>query len=214
MSPPTRASRFDGDQGSVVAEFALVLPLLAGLLLGIFEFGMLFRQQIDLADAVQAAARVGSHAGKSRSADQLALSSLALSLPNLRNSAVTRVLIFKSTSTDGTISSTCKSTATSGGGAGVSSVTLGYCNVYSWAQVQGAPAGTGFTSTAGTCSATALDRFWCPTTRADSIIAPGGPDQLGIQVELTYTYITKVLGGGTTRSLTERATFRIEALDR
>lgn len=40
-----------------MAEFALVLPLLALLLLGVVQFGIVFNNYIDLTDAVRAGAR-------------------------------------------------------------------------------------------------------------------------------------------------------------
>jgi hypothetical protein len=210
-SPRLRdAHRCQGDEGSVVAEFALCLPLIMVVLVGIFEFGFMFRQQIEFSNSVQAAARVGSHAGKARNADQLALASLAMTLTGLPNTTVNKVWIYKSTNTDGTLPSTCNVNPASGG-AGVNSV----CNVYSWSQVQGAAAGTGFDlPTASTCGTSTFDRYWCPLNRADSIIAAGGPDQFGIQVEVTYRNMTNMIGSIGTRTMKERATFRVEALDR
>jgi Flp pilus assembly protein TadG len=44
-------------QGQSVAEFALVLPLLMIILLGILQFGVLFRDYLAVTDAVRAGAR-------------------------------------------------------------------------------------------------------------------------------------------------------------
>jgi len=45
------------EDGQAAAEFALVLPLLAALLLGIAQFGIVFNNYITLTDATRAGAR-------------------------------------------------------------------------------------------------------------------------------------------------------------
>jgi Flp pilus assembly protein TadG len=49
--------RFHDSKGQALVEFALVLPLLAGLLFGILQFGLIFNNYVDLTDAVRAGAR-------------------------------------------------------------------------------------------------------------------------------------------------------------
>ena len=55
---PLRKSLRD-QRGQTVTEFALVLPLLMLVLLGIMQFGVLFRDYLAVVDAVRAGARVG-----------------------------------------------------------------------------------------------------------------------------------------------------------
>jgi Flp pilus assembly protein TadG len=45
------------ESGQTVAEFALVLPLLMIILLAIIQFGILFKNYLDLTDAVRAGSR-------------------------------------------------------------------------------------------------------------------------------------------------------------
>ena len=45
------------ERGQSVAEFALVLPLMMLILLGIVQFGMVFKQYITLTDAVREGSR-------------------------------------------------------------------------------------------------------------------------------------------------------------
>jgi Flp pilus assembly protein TadG len=45
------------ESGQTVAEFALVLPLLMVILLAIIQFGILFKNYLDLTDAVRAGSR-------------------------------------------------------------------------------------------------------------------------------------------------------------
>ena len=53
---PRRISVRD-EQGQSVAEFALVLPILMMILLGILQFGVIFRDYLAVTDAVRAGAR-------------------------------------------------------------------------------------------------------------------------------------------------------------
>lgn len=52
--------RLDNRKGQTLVEFALVLPILLLLLLGIFEFGRIFNATLVLEHAVRDAARVGA----------------------------------------------------------------------------------------------------------------------------------------------------------
>jgi len=49
--------RLRNSDGQSVVEFALVLPVLALILFGIIQFGIVFNNYIDLTDAVRAGAR-------------------------------------------------------------------------------------------------------------------------------------------------------------
>jgi Flp pilus assembly protein TadG len=48
------------EQGQTLTEFALVLPILALLLFGVIQFGIVFHQYVTLTDAVRAGARQGA----------------------------------------------------------------------------------------------------------------------------------------------------------
>lgn len=53
----TRKTTARAERGQTLVEFALVLPLLALLLFGVIQFGIVFNNYIDLTDAVRAGAR-------------------------------------------------------------------------------------------------------------------------------------------------------------
>jgi Flp pilus assembly protein TadG len=55
-----RMRRTRNEQGQAVVELALVLPLLLMIVLGIVQFGSLFRDYIALTDATRVGARQGS----------------------------------------------------------------------------------------------------------------------------------------------------------
>lgn len=55
-----RRIRCRGERGQSLTEFALVLPLVALLLFGVIQFGIVFHQYVTLTDAVRAGARQGA----------------------------------------------------------------------------------------------------------------------------------------------------------
>jgi Flp pilus assembly protein TadG len=57
MKTKTPRIRLRNADGQSVVEFALVLPVLALVLFGIIQFGIVFNNYIDLTDAVRAGAR-------------------------------------------------------------------------------------------------------------------------------------------------------------
>ncbi len=52
-----------------LVEAAIVIPLLLSLVLGLAEFGLMFRQYLTTSNASRAGARVGSSAGTGATAD-------------------------------------------------------------------------------------------------------------------------------------------------
>ncbi len=48
------------EQGQTLTEFAMVLPLLALLLFGVIQFGIVFHQYVTLTDSVRAGGRQGA----------------------------------------------------------------------------------------------------------------------------------------------------------
>jgi Flp pilus assembly protein TadG len=55
-----RHFRFRDENGQAAAEMALVLPILAAVLLGIAQFGIVFNEYLTLTDATRAGARKAS----------------------------------------------------------------------------------------------------------------------------------------------------------
>src|SRR5688572_18458242 len=66
-----RASRsgWRGQGGAVLVEAALVLPVILTLMLGIMEFGLIFKDTLTIANGTRAGARIGSSDGQSTLAD-------------------------------------------------------------------------------------------------------------------------------------------------
>jgi Flp pilus assembly protein TadG len=53
----TKVHRIRNEQGQTMTEFALVLPVLALVLFGVVQFGILFNNYVTLTDGVRAGAR-------------------------------------------------------------------------------------------------------------------------------------------------------------
>jgi Flp pilus assembly protein TadG len=55
-----RRSRLAGEGGQALVEFALVLPLLLAVVTGVIQFGIVFRDYLNLTDAVRSGGRVAA----------------------------------------------------------------------------------------------------------------------------------------------------------
>lgn len=191
-----------GDDGAVIPEFALMLPFLALVFLGIFEFGMAWRQHEDIDGATRGAARTASNRGENRDADFSALTTLVASLSNLQNTTVDKVVIYKTTNVNGNpVNASCLTNSPSASGTGIS----GACNIYGAAQLATLTNGT---FDGSSCGSDDWDRWWCPVNRESSQGAGSGPDFLGIQVTLTYDSFTGLIPDVVT--FTDRAVYRLE----
>jgi Flp pilus assembly protein TadG len=200
------ARRCAGDSGSLVAEFALALPILIFGLLAIFEFGMGFRERINISAAVRSAARQDSNLGDTRPADYEALVGFQAVMSRAKHITINRVVIYKATGTNGEPSDpNCLTNAAVATGTGINT----HCNIYSDNQIQslGANYLTNFGSNDTSCAATAWDRFWCPVTMRNADQGDP-PDYLGVYVNLSYASYTRLIP--TTITMTDRAVMRIE----
>jgi Flp pilus assembly protein TadG len=78
------------DRGSVAVEFALVLPILATLLIGVIEFGNAYGAQLTVTNAAREAARTMAVQNSVSAAQNAALSAAqALATPAMTASEVT-----------------------------------------------------------------------------------------------------------------------------
>jgi Flp pilus assembly protein TadG len=204
-------------RGSVLAETAIISPLLVLLLLGIFEFGMAWRESLNNSSAARAAARTSTNLGNQRSADWGALTSFNATMARKKNITVNRVVIYATTAPDGSPSNaacltTIPAAGTPSGGFGIT----GACNIYNAAQLAalGSNYLTNFNyvSLVGSpavetgCTAASWDHWWCPTNRKANQGDP--PDYVGVYVNFTYKSWTGLLP--TTITMTERVVMRIE----
>jgi Flp pilus assembly protein TadG len=180
--------RKDGDRGAAIVEFALMLPVLTALVLGIFEYGMAWHDTAAVERAVQNAGRVGASQGDSRHADYEALRAVESSLQSAERLEVVKVVIFRSTDANGVVPTACRDYNVSGLTVGSFGINSGgvQCNVYTNTQVQSSGQ-SGFPL--ATCTG-AWDQQWCPLNRDNT--RPSS-DFLGVYLEVRYESMTGLL---------------------
>jgi len=212
--PASPRSRCTGDDGSVVAEMALVAPLLVMLMLGVFEFGTAWRNKTILTSSLRSAARIESQGTLNASIDQIALGALYAGNSKLTRMTLVKVIIYESSTATGSPAANCLAIAATGTGTkGVKNAGgTDSCNVYSPTQVATAASNGG---TFGSCSSTASwDNNWCSGAAAvtgtrNNSFTSGGPDYVGIYAEYTYDTVTGLLPANNL-TISDKAVYRIE----
>lgn len=191
------ARLLDAERGAGLVELALVASLLCLLIAGAFDYGFAWRSGLAANEAARTGARVGSGQSLSRGADYYALSGLRASLVSSgEDSRLVKVVIFKSTSANGKVPTSC-----------TNDVPSGTCNVLNRTQLINMevssfdltissnpavdPTGTGCLK-----PGEALLANWCPNARSNS--QETGSDYYGVYVELRYRNQFPLLGPGTT----------------
>ena len=203
---PEVVGRFESDRGSLIPEFALCAPILIFGLLAIFEFGMGYREKINLTGAVRSAGRQDSNLGDTRPADYEAMVGFQSVMARAKHMQINRVVVYRATGSDGAPNNaSCLTTAAPSGTtpSGIS----GECNIYSNGQIQalGSPYTVHFGPDDTHCT-NAWDAYWCPINRNADQGDP--PDYLGVYANVSYTSYTRLLP--TTITMTDRAVMRLE----
>lgn len=91
----TGRRRARGDEGATLIEFAIILPLLLLVLIGIAEIGLYFRSYLSASYASREGARVGAFVGDVADADCLILESVGAILSGTDLARIDRIEIFK-----------------------------------------------------------------------------------------------------------------------
>ncbi|MEM9200794.1 MAG: TadE/TadG family type IV pilus assembly protein [Actinomycetota bacterium] len=193
--PPQRHGN-DRDRGLALVEMALVAPLLALLMAGIVEYGMLWRDNLTVTSSTRAAARVVSNLGDNNLADYEALLSLDAGLGAIDGYTVEYVMVYDASAGDGAPSATCFD------GNGDPRVNSGgNCNVYTGAQVDSMaalvcePSCASFPSLADAADcAGGLTFDFCPQAERPTD-QHGGLSSIGVWVRLTRDYFTGMFPG-------------------
>ncbi len=195
-----RSRRARGENGAVLVEVVLILPLLMLISLAVFDLGLGWKASMTVTNAARAGARVASNLGVAATADKSALASIAASLGTVPVSEIDVIVIYRATTADGDVPADCLTGSTRATGGSSAS----QCNVYTGAEAIAASTSTTFTGNCGS----SRDRFWCPSTRGNSQAASTGPDYLGVYVRINHTTKTKAFGS--TMVVKDRAVMRIE----
>jgi len=199
VSRPSRSPRLRGDDGAVLVEFALVMPILLLIGFGLVEFALAWRADNRLDSSTATAGRVAAAAGKSTYADRDTLVALVASMPSDLLANLDRVVIYKSTNANGSVPN---ASCIPGVGVSTSVGVSGVCNSYSGAFVRSVTSST----TTGFGGGTANDGYWAPSTRKDTILGP--PDYVGVYVRTTYADRTGTYWNDI--RLTDTSVFRIQ----
>jgi Flp pilus assembly protein TadG len=193
-----RRRRARGERGAALVEFALLSPVLILVVAGVLEFGMAWRDSMTVSNALRSGARVGSNAGRERSADYDVLKSIEAAMKEIPDTArVQRIVIYKANTSNSVPTASCMAGTPS-------SSPSAPCNVYTGADLT-RPA-SDFAGTTS-CGASAPDRFWCPVTRQNQQAL--GADYLGVWMQVRYNYVTHVFPG-TGLTIRDRAIMRLE----
>jgi hypothetical protein len=195
-----------GERGAALVEFALVLPVLMGLAIGVAEAGMAWRASVIVATAARAGARTGATAGSAVTADHDILASVGTSLSASTSLRVNQVVIYRSDDADGQVPPACLTPAVIAAGGDSAS----HCNVYGRAEVEAVtanPNGTAAGYSNPACLGQ-LDHFWCPSTRNTTQLDASPTDFIGVYVEAAYNGGSRVFIKRL--SLDDQATMGIE----
>jgi Flp pilus assembly protein TadG len=180
-----------------MVELAICATLLIVIAFGIVEFGNAWNRKLEVETSSRAGARVGSSLGNDRSADKGLLQATVSVLNDFGLDNVNYVVVYKSTTVDGTRQGTCANSPPV--------AASGLCNVYTGTQLKNL--GTlDFTTACTGNTGSAVDKNWCPTGRQN--VQSSGADYLGVYVQANYVTAT-----GLFKSpfyLSSRAVMRLE----
>lgn len=175
-----------------LVEAAIATPLFLLVLIGVFEFGLAFRDYLTLSSATRAAARSASVSGSTAYADYQILQAIKSNSAAMNDSAtITSIAVYKATGPSSTLANT--------GNSGCLVASSSTCNRYTAADLNRVKTDFG-------CGGSSPDRFWCPTMRKDRLSGP--PDFVGVSIKVTHQNATGMLGN--TRSFSDEVVMRIE----
>ena len=186
-----------GQRGAVIAEAAIVLPVVLTLILGVMEFGFIWKDDLTIANGTRSAVRIGAADGKAQYADYDILQQIKSATTALPANVIQQVVVWEANSQT-SVPSNCvaPAIATNGG-------VTGLCNTYTGTDV------TTLTQASFTNSCTTgPDHFWCPSSRLNTQAGP--PDYVGVYIRINHAYVTKILGSS--RTLADSSIMRIEPL--
>lgn len=175
------ASRLRGDDGSVLAEAALLTPLFIVLLFGVLEFGGAFRDYLTLGNTSLAGTRQAAIQGNAATADWNIVQAVKGASNAMPLSQINMVVVYKAAGPTTPVPAAC-----------LTASQLNSCNRYTQTELQ-------LTTMPGTwANCTGPDQYYCPTTRnvlaPNAATNPNGPDYVGVYVQITHPWITGLFG--------------------
>jgi hypothetical protein len=180
------------ERGASIVDGALASPIFFVLILGIFEFGLAFRDYLTLTSGTQSAARSASVEGRYAYTDYDILQAIRTGTAGLANSADIRsIVIFHASGPEATLANS--------GMSGCLTSSSSNCNSYTASDLTRPKTDFG-------CGSSAPDRYWCPSTRRDQLSGP--PDFVGVHIAIRHHNPTGLFG--TIKDFDDEVVMRIE----
>lgn len=178
-----------------MVEAAIAAPVFFLLLFAIIEFGLMFRDNLTLANTTRDGARAGSVSGDDLTADYFILQVVDRAIAAMPEEQIRQIIVFEAASQDSPVPPSC-----------LGGPVAGLCNVYDRTNLADAIGTFG-------CGATSPDRFWCPDTRVvkQSPGNGGPPDLLGIYVRVERDRVSGFFPG--TQTMEDTYILRLEPTD-
>jgi Flp pilus assembly protein TadG len=193
--PPNRRT----EKGASAVEFAIILPLVLFIVLGMVEFGTLIKSTNTVSNAANAGARVASVESRKESYHVNAKLAIEAVLNNAKIAAK-KIVVYKADRTTG---------APTNGGTPLVSKDYSTCTAecFIWKEFNGFYVWNNINDTTGNVPPTVRWPWWrmaaCGTT--------SGTDYIGVWVEYDHRFITSLFG--TSRTVRQRAIYRLEPIE-
>jgi Flp pilus assembly protein TadG len=200
--------RADQEEGALLIEFALVVPVLLLLISAIVDLGLGWRRSNEVAATLRSTARVEARLGAVGTVDYEALTTLGSSANEFGHANIQRIIVYQSKTSDGAVPAECTALTASASGTGVNTSTV-KCNVYSRSQLDSLSAASFTAAAATSCTSTSWDRWYCPVIRESKQNAVAGADYVGVWMEVDYRFVVGALTG-TGITIKDKAVVRLE----
>ncbi len=181
-------SRRGEEKGATMVEFALVFTLLMMVAIGLFEYGMAFRDWLWVTIATREGARVSASAAYFGDADCVVLESVTGALQSLDSGNVTQVQLYKSSSWGAYPGANASTTNRYRPATASDTTSLVVCGSSTWVELH----------TGGA---------WDP---GDRVNTSGVADWSGERVQFDHNWMTNFLWWNGSASFSEDAVFRME----
>ncbi len=180
LPPARQAARRADERGAVLVEAAFVLPVLIILMLGIFEFSLIFKDQQTIYSATRSGARIASAEARNTNYQTNTVDAVTTALAAIPQSNWRELWIYKASSSGMPPSgnfTTCS----------------GACVKYVW--------------TAGAwVKQSGSD--WAATGTNSQYACSGNPDSLGVYLKIDHSMISGMFGN--TKTLTDKTIIKLE----
>ncbi len=187
------------ERGAALIEAAIVTPVFFALIFGIFEVGLLFRNELTTSNASQQGARAASVGGSGPQTDYLVIRSVEHGLAPIDLQRLDVVVVFRADGPDDTVPAAC---LTASQVYDPLNPAQPACNRYTpidfFAEYEDPVSGVDTGNFQ--CGTLAIDRYWCPDDREISLGA--GTDYVGVYVQTRHDFISGLFGSNRTLDAT------------